>query len=69
MLTAAKLQQHQLMLLQAKEVPSAGTGNAWASEYDAQQEAQDHEDVWRQFNGARPFQLVVACCTKQPLLY
>ena len=39
-------------------MPGAVTGNAWASEYDAQQEAQDHEDVWRQFNGVRPVQLL-----------
>lgn len=37
--------------MQAKEVPHAAVGNTWASEFDSQQEAQDHEDVWRQFNG------------------
>lgn len=36
---------------EAKEVPHAAVGNAWASEFDSQQEAQDHEDVWKQFNG------------------
>ena len=39
--------------MQAKEVPHAAVGNTWASEFDSQQEAQDHEDVWRQFNGVR----------------
>ena len=37
--------------MQAKEMPHAAVGNTWASEFDSQQEAQDHEDVWRQFNG------------------
>ncbi|DBB03443.1 hypothetical protein WJX82_005278 [Trebouxia sp. C0006] len=36
---------------QAKEVPGAAVGNNWASEFDTQQEAQNHEDVWKQFNG------------------
>ena len=40
-------------VVQAKEVPGAAVGNGWASEFDTEQEAAAHEDVWRQFNGVR----------------
>ena len=47
---------------QAKEVPGAAVGNNWASEFDTQQEAQHHEDVWKQFNGVSLPCLPVRCC-------
>ena len=47
---------------QAKEVPGAAVGNNWASEFDTQQEAQNHEDVWKQFNGVSLACLPYCCC-------
>lgn len=34
-------------------------GNGWASEFDTEQEAAAHEDVWRQFNSVR---LTLSAC-------
>lgn len=47
---------------QAKEVPGAAVGNNWASEFDTQQEAENHEDVWKQFNGVSFACLTYWCC-------
>ncbi len=47
---------------QAKEVPGAAVGNNWASEFDTQHEAQNHEDVWKQFNGVSLACLQNCCC-------
>ena len=46
---------------QAKEVPGAAVGKKWASEFDTQQEAQNHEDVWKQFNGVS-LAYLLGCC-------
>ena len=54
--------QHWLLLLlyaQAKEVPGAAVGNGWATEFDAEQEATAHEDVWKQFSGVSCWRLCI----------
>ena len=55
--------------MQAKEVAHAAVGNTWASEFDSQQEAQDHEDVWRQFNGVRMCACMPRCLSASSVTY